>query len=65
MPSFASVCRAWTAWAATWAAECRRMASPSGLSMAIGSTSAPAGSGRFRSRNSPLTRTATTVLSSR
>ena len=63
MPSLVSGYSAWTACAVTCPVECRRMFSPSGLSIATGSTSSSAASSRARSRNSPLTRIATTVRS--
>ena len=63
MPSLASGYSAWTACAVTWAVECRRMARPSGESMATASTSSSGANSRARSRSSPLTRMATTVRS--
>jgi hypothetical protein len=63
MPSLASGCRDCTAWAATCAVEWRRMLRPSALSILTGSTTSSADSGRWRSRSSPLTRTATMLRS--
>lgn len=63
MPSFAAGLIAWTACAMTCAAECRRIASPSGDPIRTGSATSPAWSSLARSRSSPPTRTATTDLS--
>src|SRR5689334_10386639 len=60
MPSLASGRSCCTAWAMTWAVECRRTFRPSGESMVTPSTSAPSGSSWSRSFSSPLTRATTT-----
>src|SRR5215210_3509673 len=63
MPSLASGRSCCTAWASTWAAECRITLRPSSLSAPTGSTSTSASGAQARSRSRPSTsRTTTTAL---
>src|SRR4051794_39764681 len=56
--------RSWTAWASTWAVECRMTARPSALAAGTGSTWASASGAQARSLRSPVARSRTTTAPS-
>jgi hypothetical protein len=64
MPSFVPGNSSCTAWASTWAVECRMTARPSALAAATGSTSASASGVQARSFRSPVDSSRTTTAPS-
>src|SRR3954468_23252366 len=64
MPSVVPGNSSCTAWASTWAVECRMTARPSALAAGTGSTSASASGAQFRSFRSPLATSRTTTAPS-
>src|SRR3954470_23129427 len=63
MPSLAPGNNSWTAWASTWAAECRMTLRPSSVSAATVVTSTSISGAQLRSRSLPSASRTTTTAS--